>query len=63
MSGWSSTKSLVIRTMDTNSKYVAEKFDGINKYFGVRQCEVVDALIQQEFDTTLEEKQCWVKIA
>ena len=62
MSGWSSTKSLVIRTMDSNFKYVAEKFDGINKYFRVWQCEVVDALIQQEFDIALEEKHCWVKI-
>ena len=42
--------------MDSNFKYVVEKFDGINKYFGVWQCEVMDALIQQEFDIALKEK-------
>ena len=56
MSGWSSTKPLAIRTMDSNSKYVVETFDGINKYFGMWQCKVMDALIQQKIDITLEEK-------
>ena len=42
--------------MDSNFKYVVEKFDGINKYFGVWQCEVMDALIRPKIDITLEEK-------
>lgn len=43
------------RSMVSNAKFEVEKFDGTNN-FGMWQCEVMDVLIQQELDITLEEK-------
>ena len=51
----SSAKPLVVRTMVSNAKFEVEKFDGTN-IFGVWQCEVMDVLVQQELDITLEDK-------
>ena len=50
----SSANSLVGRTMVSNAKFEVEKFDGMNN-FGMWQCEVMDVLVQQELDITLEE--------
>ena len=41
--------------MVSNAKFEVEKFDGTN-IFGVWQCEVMDVLVQQELDITLEDK-------
>ena len=43
------------RTTMSNAKFEVEKFDGTNN-FGMWQCEVLDVLIQQDLDITLEEK-------
>ena len=43
------------RSMVSNAKFEVEKFDGTNN-FGMWQCEVMDVLIQQELDITLEDK-------
>ena len=51
----SSVKPLAIQTMVSNAKFEVEKFDGMNN-FGKWQCEVMDALVQQELDITLEDK-------
>ena len=51
----SSTKPLAVRTMVSNAKFEVEKFDGM-KNFGMWQCEVMDVLVQQELDITLEDK-------
>ena len=48
-------KPLVVRTMVSNAKFEVEKFDGMNN-FGMWQCEVMDVLVQQELDITLEDK-------
>jgi len=50
-----STKPLVVRTIVSNDKFEVEKFDGTNN-FGMWQCEVMDVLVQQELDITLEDK-------
>lgn len=41
------------RSMVSNAKFEVEKFDGTNN-FGMWQCEIMDVLIQQELDITLE---------
>ena len=41
--------------MLSNAKFEVEKFDGMNN-FGMWQCEVMDVLVQQELDITLEDK-------
>ena len=51
----SSAKPLAFRTMVSNAKFEVEKFDGTNN-FGTWQCEVMDVLVQQELDITLEDK-------
>ena len=51
----SSAKPLAIRMMVANAKFEVEKFDGTNN-FGMWQCEVMDVLVQQELDITLEDK-------
>ena len=51
----SSAKPLAVRTMVSNAKFEVEKFDGTNN-FGMWQCEVMDVLVQQELDITLEDK-------
>ena len=51
----SSAKSLAVRTMVSNAKFEVEKFDETNN-FGIWQCEVMDVLVQQELDVTLEDK-------
>ena len=51
----SSAKPLAVRTMVSNAKFKVEKFDGMNN-FGMWQCEVMDVLVQQELDITLEDK-------
>ena len=51
----SSTKPLVVRTMVSNAKFKVDKFDGMNN-FGMWQREVMDVLVQQELDITLEDK-------
>ncbi|PSS08126.1 Endonuclease [Actinidia chinensis var. chinensis] len=43
------------RTTMSNAKFEVEKFDGTNN-FGMWQCEVLDVLIQQDLDITLEAK-------
>ena len=48
-------KPLVVRTMVSNAKFEVEKFDGMNN-FGMWQCKVMDVLVQQELDITLEDK-------
>ena len=48
-------KPLVVRIMVSNAKFEVEKFDGTNN-FGMWQCEVMDVLVQQELDITLEDK-------
>lgn len=42
-------------TAVSNAKYEVEKFDGTNN-FGMWQCEVMDVLIQQDLEITLEDK-------
>ena len=49
------TKPSVVRTMVSNVNFEVEKFDGTNN-FGIWQCEVMDVLVQQELDITLEDK-------
>ena len=49
------TSSSGYRTTMSNAKFEVEKFDGTNN-FGMWQCEVLDVLIQQDLDITLEEK-------
>ena len=51
----SSAKPFAVRTMVSNAKFEVEKFDGM-KNFGTWQCEVMDVLIQQKLDITLEDK-------
>ena len=51
----SSTKPLDIKMMVSNAKFEVEKFDGTNN-IGTWQCEVMDVLVQQELDITLEDK-------
>ena len=51
----SSAKPFAVRTMVSNAKFEVEKFDGTNN-FGMWQCEVMDVLVQQELDITLEDK-------
>ncbi|KAF3950225.1 hypothetical protein CMV_023988 [Castanea mollissima] len=51
----SSAKPLAVRMMVSNAKFEVEKFDGMNS-FGMWQCEVMDVLVQQELDITLEDK-------
>ena len=51
----SSAKPFAVRTMVSNAKFEVEKFDGM-KNFGMWQCEVMDVLIQQKLDITLEDK-------
>ena len=51
----SSAKPLAVRTMVSDAKFEVEKFDGMNN-FGIWQCEVMDVLVQQELDITLEDK-------
>ena len=51
----SSTKPLDIKMMVSNAKFEVEKLDGTNN-FGTWQCEVMDVLVQQELDITLEDK-------
>ena len=41
--------------MVSNNKFEVEKFDGTNN-FGMWQCEVMNVLVQQELDITLEDK-------
>ena len=48
-------KPSAIRTMVSNAKFEVEKFDGTNN-FGTWQCKVMDVLVQQELDITLEDK-------
>ncbi|KAG2669750.1 hypothetical protein I3760_14G048100 [Carya illinoinensis] len=43
------------RSTVSNAKFEVEKFDGTSN-FGMWQCEVMDILIQQELDITLEGK-------
>ena len=55
------------RTTVSNAKFEIEKFDG-NNNFGMWQCKVLDVLIQQDLDITLEHKpddmseKDWMKI-
>ena len=51
----SSAKPLAARMMVSNAKFEVEKFDVMNN-FGMWQCEVMDVLVQQELDITLEDK-------
>ena len=51
----SSAKPLAIRMMVANAKFEVEKFDGTNN-IGMWQCEVMNVLVQQELDITLEDK-------
>ena len=51
----SSAKPLAVRTMVSNAKFEVEKFDRMNN-FGMWQNEVMDVLVQQELDITLEDK-------
>ena len=51
----SSAKPLAVRTMVSNAKFEVEEFDGTSN-FGMWQCEVMDVLVQQELDITLEDK-------
>ena len=51
----SSARPVAVRTMVSNAKFEVEKFDGMNN-FGMWQCEVMDVLVQQELDITLEDK-------
>ncbi|GFZ19218.1 hypothetical protein Acr_27g0009570 [Actinidia rufa] len=51
----SSSGSSGHRTTVSNAKFEVEKFDGTNN-FGMWQCEVLDVLIQQDLDITLEAK-------
>ena len=51
----SSAKPLALRTMVSDAKFEVVKFDGMNN-FGMWQCEVMDVLVQQELDITLEDK-------
>ena len=51
----SSAKPLAVRMMVSNAKFEVEKFDVMNN-FGMWQCEVMDVLVQQELDITLEDK-------
>ena len=39
----------------SNAKFEVDKFDGMNN-FGMWQGEVMDVLVQQELDITLEDK-------
>lgn len=56
MSNDSSSKpSLAAKTMVSNAKFTIEKLDGTNN-FGKWHCKVLDILIQQELDITLEDK-------
>ena len=48
-------KPLTVRMMVSNAKFEVEKFDEKNN-FGIWQCEVMDVLVQQELDVTLEDK-------
>ena len=48
-------KLLAVRTMVSNAKFEVKKFDGTNN-FGMWQCEIMDVLVQQELDITLEDK-------
>ena len=43
------------RTTFTSARYEVEKFDGKNN-FSMWQCEVLDALCQQDLDIALEDK-------
>ena len=51
----SSAKPLAVRMMVSNANFEVEKFDVMNN-FGMWQCEVMDVLVQQELDITLEDK-------
>ena len=51
----SSARPVAVRTMVSNAKFEVEKFDGTNN-FDMWQCEVMDVLVQQELDITLEDK-------
>ena len=51
----SSSGSSGYKTTMSNAKFEVEKFDGTNN-FGMWQCEVLDVLIQQDLDITLEAK-------
>ena len=51
----SSAKPLAVRMMVSNAKFEVEKFDVMNN-FGMWQCEVMDVMVQQELDITLEDK-------
>ncbi|GFS36820.1 hypothetical protein Acr_00g0048190 [Actinidia rufa] len=51
----SSSGSSGHRTTMSNAKIEVEKFDGTNN-FGMWQCEVLDVLIQQDLDITLDAK-------
>ena len=54
--GESFTKLLpTVKTMFCNAVFEVDKFDGIN-YFHMWQCAIMDVLIQQELDITLEDK-------
>ena len=55
----SSAKPLAVRMMISNAKFEVEKFDGMNN-FGMWQSEVMDVLVQQELDITLEDKFEWM---
>ena len=48
-------KPLVVRTMVSYAKFEVKKIDVTNN-FGMWQCEVMDVLVQQELDITLEDK-------
>lgn len=50
-----SSSSLGQRTTLSNTKFEVQKFDGTNN-FGIRQCEVMDVLYQQELDIALEDR-------
>ena len=50
-----SKSSSSARTTVSNAKFEVEKFDGTNN-FGMWQCEVLDVLVQQDLDITLEDK-------
>ena len=54
-----SAKPLAVRTMVSNAKFEVEKFDGTNN-FGIWHCEVMDVVVQQELDITLEDKLEWM---
>ena len=45
----------MVRTMVSNNKFEVEKFDGTNN-FGMWQCKIMNVLVQQELDITLEDK-------